>query len=68
MYLVHRCGELVAHIQNTNTQYNLPAFNKKLSRKYNHAGVAEQFENPEVRTYPGISASHAFRQEKRGLW
>jgi transposase len=49
MYLVRRCGELVSHIQNTNTQYNLPAFNKKLSRKYNHAGVAEQFENPEVR-------------------
>ena len=36
MYIVRRCGELVAHIQNTNTQYNLPAFGKKLSRKYNH--------------------------------
>ena len=26
MYLSRRCSELVAHIQNTNTQYNLPAF------------------------------------------
>jgi len=49
MYLARRCGELVAHIQNTNTQYNLPAFGKKLSRKYNHDGVAERFEDPAVR-------------------
>ena len=41
IYLVRSCGELVAHIQNTNTQYNLPAFNKKISRKYYHDGVAE---------------------------
>jgi transposase len=49
MYISRRCGELVAHIQNTNTQYNLPAFNKKLTRKYNHEGVAEQFQDLEVR-------------------
>ena len=35
MYISRRCGELVAHIHNTNTQYNLPALRKKLSRKYN---------------------------------
>jgi hypothetical protein len=34
MYLSRRCSELVAHILNTNTQYNLPGFNKKLSRIY----------------------------------
>jgi transposase len=49
MYLSRRCSEQVAHIQNTNTQYNLPAFSKKLSRKYNHDGVAERFEDPQVR-------------------
>ncbi len=49
MYLSRRCSELVAHINNTNTQYNLPAFRKKLSRKYNHGGVAERFEDPAVR-------------------
>jgi transposase len=48
MYFSRRCSELVAHIQNTNTQYNMQAFNKKLSRKYNHDGVAERFEDPEV--------------------
>jgi transposase len=49
MYISRRCSELVAHIQNTNTQYNLPAFRKKLSRKYNHDGVAERFTDPQVR-------------------
>ena len=49
MYISHRCSGLVAHIQNTNTQYNLPAFRKKLTRKYNHDGVAERFEDPSVR-------------------
>jgi transposase len=49
MYLSRRCGELVAHIQNTNTQYNLPEFAKKISRKYNREGVAERFEDPVVR-------------------
>ncbi len=48
-YIVRRCGELVAHIQNTNTQYNLPPFKKKISRKYNHQGVMERFEDPAVR-------------------
>ncbi|MDJ0623619.1 MAG: IS110 family transposase [Desulfocapsaceae bacterium] len=49
MYISRRTGELVAHILNTNTQYNLPAFRKKLTRKYNHAGVAERFSDPAVR-------------------
>ena len=49
MYISRRCSELVAHIQNTNTQYNLPQFEKKISRKYNRDGVAERFEYPEVR-------------------
>lgn len=49
MYISRRCGELVAHIKNTNTQYNLPAFRKKLSRKHNHDGVAERFTDPQVR-------------------
>mgnify|MGYP001159160478 CR=1 FL=1 len=49
MYIARRCGELVAHIQNTNTQYNLPEFGKKISRKYNRQGVAERFDDPDVK-------------------
>jgi hypothetical protein len=38
-----------SHIQNTNTQYNLPSFEgKKISRKFNHAAVAGRFDNPSV--------------------
>ena len=48
-YMVRRCAELLAHIQNTNTQYNYPPFAKKISRKYNRDGVAERFEHPAVR-------------------
>jgi hypothetical protein len=32
-----------------NTQYNLPAFVKKIFRGYNRDGIAERFEDPEVR-------------------
>ena len=46
MYFVRRSAELPAQIQNTNTQYNLPIFRKKLSRKYNHGGVPERFGSP----------------------
>jgi hypothetical protein len=48
-YMVRQCGLLLAHIQNTNTQYNLPAFNKNISRKFNHDGVAQRFDDPSVR-------------------
>jgi transposase len=49
MYLSHRCSELGAHIQNTNTQYNLPAFGKKITRRCNREGIVERFEDPVVR-------------------
>ncbi len=49
-YMVRQCSLLLAHIQNTNTQYNLPSFKKNLTRKFNHEGVAERFDDPSVRT------------------
>src|SRR5918996_1493058 len=45
----HRRAELLAHIQNTNSQYNLPQFAKKLDRKSNRIDVAQRFEDPAVR-------------------
>jgi hypothetical protein len=30
MYLVHHRAEALAHVENTRTQYNLPAFEKRL--------------------------------------
>jgi transposase len=48
MYLSRKRAELLAHIQNTNSQYNLPEIGKKLAYKANRDGVAERFPDPAV--------------------
>jgi hypothetical protein len=48
MYLTRKRAELLAHIQNTNRQYNLPEIGKKLAYKANRDGVAERFPDPAV--------------------
>jgi transposase len=48
-HLVDKRAELLTHIQNTNSQYNLEPFGKKIARKSNRAGLAEQFPDPCVR-------------------
>jgi len=42
-YFVRRRADLLAHIQNTNYQYNLPEFGRAISRKANRGGIAETF-------------------------
>ena len=49
-FFVRQRAQLIAHIQNTNSQYNLPVFDKKLTYKGNRsAGIAERFEHPSTR-------------------
>jgi len=48
-HLVRKRAELLAHIQNTNSQYNLPEIGKQLAYKANRAGVEEHFLDPSVR-------------------
>ncbi len=48
MSLSRTRAELLAHIQNTNSQYNVPEIGKKLASKANRAGVAERFPDPAV--------------------
>src|SRR6266542_2628547 len=48
LHLVRKRGQLLAHIQNTRAQYNLPAFGRKLAYKANRAGVVEHFGAPSV--------------------
>jgi transposase len=43
MHLMRKRAELLAHIQNTNSQYNLPEIGKKIAYKANREGVAERF-------------------------
>jgi len=48
MPLAHKRAELLAHVQNTNSQYNLPAIGKNLAYKAHRDGVAERFAAPAV--------------------
>src|SRR6516225_8592818 len=51
MYLVHKRAEAIAHIQNTNSQYNFAPFGKKLGYAANRAelDIADRFRDPSVR-------------------
>jgi transposase len=48
MHLAHKRAELLAHVHNTNSQYNLPAIGKKIAYKANREGIAERFADPAV--------------------
>jgi transposase len=48
MYLMRQRADLLAHVQNTNSQYNLPEIGKKIAYKSHRAGVAERFEDASV--------------------
>jgi transposase len=48
MPLAHKRAELLAHVQKTNSQYNLPAIGKKSAYKANREGVAERCADPAV--------------------
>ena len=49
-FFVRQRAQLIAHIQNTNSQYNLPPFGKKLTYKGNRsAAIADRFEHPSTR-------------------
>jgi transposase len=48
-YFMRHRAELLGHIQNTNTQYNLTPMLKKVAYKANRPGVAEKFSIPCVR-------------------
>src|SRR5499433_3127095 len=48
MHLTHKRAELLAHVQNTNSQYNLPAIGKKIAYKANRDGVADRFADAAV--------------------
>jgi transposase len=48
MHLMRNRAELLTHVQQTNSQYNLPEIRKKLAYKTNRTGVAERFPDPAV--------------------
>jgi transposase len=48
MHLMRKRAELLAHIQHTNSQYNLAEIGKKMAYKANRNGVAARFPEPAV--------------------
>jgi transposase len=48
LHLAHQRAELLAQVQNTNSQYNLPASGKKIAYKANREGVADRCADPAV--------------------
>jgi transposase len=49
MHLMRKRSELLAHIHNTNSQYNLPPINKEIRYTCHRLGIAERFADPSVR-------------------
>ena len=49
LHLVRKRGQLLAYIQNTRAQYQLPEFGRRLAYPANRAGVSEHFPDPSVR-------------------
>jgi len=47
-HLMRKRAELLAHVQNTNSQYNLPEIGKKIAYKANRDDVADRFADPAV--------------------
>jgi transposase len=47
-HLMRKRAELLTHIQQTKSQYNLPEIGKKIAYKANRDGVAERFPDPAV--------------------
>jgi transposase len=50
MHLMRNRSELLSHVQNTNSQYNLPEIGTNLAYKANREGVAERFDDAAVQT------------------
>jgi transposase len=49
LHIVRKRGQLLAHIQMTSHQYNLPPLGKRIAYPSNRVGVAEHFEDRVVR-------------------
>ena len=48
IHFMRKRAELLTPVQNTNSQYNLPAIGQKIASKANRDGVAERFSDPAV--------------------
>ena len=63
-HLVRKRAELLAHSQNTNSQYTLPEIGKKLAYQANREGVEEPFPDPRVRKTIEVDVSLSDHYDK----
>ena len=64
MHLMRKRSELLAHIQNTNSQYCLPPFGKKIAYKRNRQDLAEHFTDLTVRRSIEMDLSLIYHYDK----
>lgn len=48
-FLTRKRADLISHIQNTNSQYNMEPFGARIAYKANRQTIAEQFIDPDIR-------------------
>lgn len=48
-FFVRQKAQLIAHVTNTNSQYNLPPFERKRARLPDYTDLAERFEHPSTK-------------------
>jgi hypothetical protein len=48
LFFARKRGELLAHIQNTNTQYNLPPLDERAGKTKDRGAIIEHFDNDTV--------------------
>jgi hypothetical protein len=65
LHLVRKRGQLLAHIQNTRAQYQLPEFGRRRAYPANRTGVSEHFPDPIVRR--SIDVDLALLERSDGL-
>ena len=53
-HLMRKRSELIAHIQNTASQYNLPPFEHRIAKKHQRVGLLEHFPDVQVRNSVGL--------------
>ena len=57
LHLVRKRGQLLAHIQNTRHQYQVPAFDRSIVHRANRVGLLERFPDSSVRKSLEIDAA-----------
>ena len=68
-FFVRQKAQLIAHIVNTNSQYNLPPLERKLARQPDYSELAELFAHPSTRLSIAADAQliHQYQQTIREM-